>query len=63
MTRSEWLTKRHRELDAQVEQLEVERKHNRSAEHKALLVDLKKQRLALKTELTELQASEQISVN
>ncbi len=63
MTRIEWLTKRHRELDAQVVQLEAEREHNRSAEHKALLVDLKKQRLAVKTELAELQASEQVSVN
>lgn len=63
MTRIEWLAKRHRELDAQVAQLEAEREHNRSAEHKALLQDLKKQRLAAKTEMAELQASEQVSVN
>ncbi len=63
MTRIEWLTKRHRELDAQVDQLEAEREHNRSAEHKALLVDVKKQRLAVKTEMEELKASEHASVN
>jgi len=63
MTRIEWLTKRHRELDAQVVQLEAEREHNRTAEHKALLVDLKKQRLAAKTEIEELKAIESASVN
>ncbi len=63
MTRKEWLIKRHRELDAQVTQLEYERLTNRSAEHKALLTYLKKQRLALKTELLDLEASEPVSVN
>lgn len=63
MTRIEWLNKRHRELDAQVVQLEAEREHNRSAEHKALLVAVKKQRLAVKTEMEELKASESASVN
>ncbi len=63
MTRIEWLTKRHREIDAQVAQIEQEREHNRTAEHKALLVDLKKQRLAVKTEMAELEASERTSVN
>ena len=63
MTRIEWLTKRHRELDAQVVQLEAEREYNRTAEHKALLVDLKKQRLAAKTEIEELKAIEHASVN
>jgi len=63
MTRIEWLSKRHRELDVQVTELEQEREHIRSAEHKALLVDLKKQRLAVKTEMAELKASEPVSVN
>lgn len=58
MTRKEWLEKKHRELDQQVTQLEQERLWNRSAEHKALLTDIKKQRLAVKTELSELEAVE-----
>jgi uncharacterized protein YdcH (DUF465 family) len=63
MTRKQWLIKKHRELDEQVTSLEQERTTNRGSEHKALLVDLKKQRLAVKTELLELEASEQLSVN
>jgi uncharacterized protein YdcH (DUF465 family) len=63
MTRIEWLNKKHRELDDQVTRLEAEREHNRSAEHKALLVDVKKQRLAIKTEMAELMANESVSVN
>jgi uncharacterized protein YdcH (DUF465 family) len=51
MTRLEWLAKRHRELDEQVTEIEQERNFIRSAEHKALLLDLKKQRLAVRTEL------------
>ena len=51
MTRSEWLTKQHLVISARIDELEAERKTNRSAEHKALLVELKKQRLRLKEEL------------
>ena len=54
MTRIEWLNKKHKELDSQVAMLEAEREHNRSPEHKALLVDLKKRKLALKTEMQDL---------
>lgn len=53
MTRLEWLQKRHRELDAQVSELEAQRTTIRNTEHKAMLVDLKKQRLAVKTEILE----------
>lgn len=53
MTRLEWLKKRHRELDEQVNELENQRNFIRSAEHKAMLVDLKKQRLSIKTEMLE----------
>lgn len=55
MTRLQWLRKRHRELDAQVEELEQQRESIRSAEHKATLVDLKKQRLAVKTEILDIE--------
>jgi uncharacterized protein YdcH (DUF465 family) len=51
MTRLDWLRKKHAELDSLIQQLEQERSTNRSVEHKALLQDLKKQRLAVKTEL------------
>lgn len=54
MTRVEWLKKEHRRIDEHIEELEKERETIRSAEHKALLSDLKKQRLRLKTELLEL---------
>jgi hypothetical protein len=63
MTRKEWLSKKHRELDYQVSQLEVERNLNRDVVHKALLVDLKKQRLAVRTEILSLEANEQSGVN
>ena len=56
MKRVEWLTNKHRELDALVTSIEDERKHIRSADHKALLVHLKKERLKVKTELTQLQS-------
>lgn len=55
MTRLEWLTKKHKELDTRVTALEAERDKHRSFEHKALLTDLKKQRLQVKAELTSLQ--------
>ena len=51
MTRQEWLTKQHRELDARITELENQRERIRSAEHKAVLVDMKKQRLLIKEEL------------
>lgn len=63
MTRKEWLSKKHRELDYQVSQLEAERSLNRDVVHKSLLVDLKKQRLAVRTEILSLEANEQSSVN
>jgi uncharacterized protein YdcH (DUF465 family) len=63
MTRKEWLSKKHRELDYQVSQLEAERNLNRDVVHKSLLVDLKKQRLAVRTEILSLEANEQSSVN
>jgi CRISPR/Cas system-associated protein Csm6 len=54
MTRVEWLTKKHAEASIIVEQLEAERLHNRSAEHKALLQLLKKEKLRYKSELNSL---------
>jgi uncharacterized protein YdcH (DUF465 family) len=54
MTRLGWLQKRHAELDSQVQELELEREFNRTTEHKALLLDLKKQRLKVKDEILEL---------
>lgn len=51
MTRIEWLQKKHSEIDATVQALENQRNKIRSAEHKAALQDLKKQKLAIKTEL------------
>jgi uncharacterized protein YdcH (DUF465 family) len=59
MTRAEWLRKKHSELESIVQQLEQERKTNRSADHKALLQLKKKEKLALKTELNELLSNEQ----
>jgi uncharacterized protein YdcH (DUF465 family) len=54
MTRLQWLTHKHKELDRQVTELELEREFNRTAEHKALLLDLKKQRLKTRDEILEL---------
>lgn len=45
MTREEWLQKKHRELDATIWQIE-----DTTSNH-ALVKDLKKQKLALKTEI------------
>jgi hypothetical protein len=59
MTRVEWLVKKHSELDLLVTQLESERLHNRSSEHKALLQLKKKEKLATKTELNRLRNHEQ----
>lgn len=51
MTRLEWLNKQHKSLDEQVSELEKQRSNVRDYNHKALLTSLKKQRLAIKTEL------------
>ena len=51
MTRIDWLKKKHSELEVSVVALENQRIKIRSAEHKATLQDLKKQKLAIKTEL------------
>lgn len=51
MTRQDWLKNQHSKLHKQVEDLETEREHTRSAEHKALLQYLKKEKLRIKTEL------------
>jgi uncharacterized protein YdcH (DUF465 family) len=51
MTRIDWLKKKHSEIDANVQALEHQRSKIRSPEHKAVLQDLKKQKLAIKTEL------------
>ena len=53
MTRLEWLKNKHAELDKEIDQLELQREHDRSTEFWALLKDLKKQRLAIKTEMLE----------
>ena len=54
MDRATWLRKKATELDSLISTIEDQRSHERSFEHKATLVDLKKQRLAIKTELEEL---------
>jgi uncharacterized protein YdcH (DUF465 family) len=51
MRRIEWLHKQHSVLAKQVDEIESQRQNDRSAELKALLVSLKKQKLAIKTEL------------
>jgi len=51
MNRIDWLKKKHTEIDKTVQDLESQRDVIRSAEHKAVLQDLKKQKLAVKTEL------------
>lgn len=68
MTRLEWLKKRHADLKAQIDVLEKQRETDRSPEHKAMLQDLKKQKLAVKEEKYSLMysweiASEDASVN
>lgn len=54
MNRTDWLKKQHEKLAAQVEELEQEREHNRSFDHKTLLTALKKQKLAIASELNSL---------
>lgn len=61
MTRIEWLKKKHNEIDATVQTLEAQRNKIRSAEHKAVLQDLKKQKLAIKTELEVALATQYVS--
>lgn len=51
MTRVEWLKNKHTEIDKTIQDLENQRNVIRSAEHKAVLQDWKKQKLAIKTEL------------
>lgn len=50
MNRLDWLVNKHAELSKQITELEKQREVNRSPEHKALLTDLKKQRLLIKEE-------------
>lgn len=56
MTRKEWLIKEHKNVDFQIQELERERESNRSFDHKTLLVNLKKKKLKLKTELHSISA-------
>jgi uncharacterized protein YdcH (DUF465 family) len=51
MTRSEWLSNKHRELDNTITTLENQRDVLWSDRHRATLQDLKKQKLVIKTEL------------
>jgi len=51
MTRSEWLSNKHRELDNTITTLESQRDVLWSDRHRATLQDLKKQKLVIKTEL------------
>ena len=51
MTRAEWLSKRHRELDTTIATLEEQKDVLWSDRHRATLQDLKKQKLVIKTEL------------
>lgn len=54
MTRLEWLEAKHRDLDKRVTELENQRELERSFTHKTLLIDLKKQRLQVMTEISTL---------
>jgi uncharacterized protein YdcH (DUF465 family) len=51
MTRTEWLTDKHRELDSTITTLEGQKYTLWSDKHRAMLQDLKKQKLVIKTEL------------
>jgi len=51
MTRTEWLTKKHRELDTTINTLENQKDSIWSDKHRSMLQDLKKQKLVIKTEL------------
>lgn len=54
MTRLDWLKTRHALLEREIAQLETERNRIRSYDHKSLLTMKKKEKLLVKTELTEL---------
>jgi hypothetical protein len=54
MTRLDWLKTRHSLLEREIAQLETERNRIRSYDHKSLLNMKKKEKLLVKTELTEL---------
>jgi uncharacterized protein YdcH (DUF465 family) len=54
MTRLDWLKTRHALLEREIAQLETERNRIRSYDHKSLLNMKKKEKLLVKTELTEL---------
>lgn len=51
MTRTEWLSNKHRELDSTIITLESQSSTLWSDKHRALVQDLKKQKLFIKTEL------------
>jgi uncharacterized protein YdcH (DUF465 family) len=51
MTRNEWLSNKHRELDDTITTLENQRDVLWSDRHRATLQYLKKQKLVIKTEL------------
>jgi uncharacterized protein YdcH (DUF465 family) len=51
MTRNEWLSNKHRELDDTITTLENQIDVLWSDRHRATLQDLKKQKLVIKTEL------------
>ena len=51
MTRTEWLTNKHRELDKTITTLENQIDVLWSDRHRTTLQDLKKQKLVIKTEL------------
>ena len=54
MTRVDWLKIQHAKLEREIAHLETERNQIRSYDHKSLLTMKKKEKLAVKTELTEL---------
>lgn len=61
MTRTEWLTNKHRELDNTITTLESQRDVLWSDRHRATLQDLKKQKLVIKTELEIQLATQNVS--
>ena len=61
MTRTEWLTDKHRELDTTINTLENQRDVLWSDRHRATLQDLKKQKLVIKTELAIQLATQNVS--
>lgn len=61
MTRTEWLAKKHRELDNTIITLEDQKDAPWSDKHRAMLQDLKKQKLVIKTELEIELATQNVS--